>query len=186
VDEARLVVAAHPGFDDGYRDVEDAIARSWGYESRRRHGPVSSLNFYEPYVDAVMHDRLIHDFMVAVVAHGLFERHPHLHFASIENGAGWVPNAIAALRRFQRATRSALTSDPVEQFREHVWVTPFISDTVPALLEYMPVERILFGSDWPHAEGLADPKQYFDYLTTLSVDDRRKVMRDNARELTFP
>jgi hypothetical protein len=54
-----------------------------------------------------------------------------------------------------------------------------------ALLEPMPVERILFGSDWPQAEGLADPKQYFDYLTALSVDDRRKVMRDIARELTF-
>ena len=88
VEEARLVVATHPGFDDGYRDVEDALARSWGYESRRRQGPVSSLNFYEPFVDAVMHDRLIHDFMVAVVAHGLFERHPRLRLASIENGLG--------------------------------------------------------------------------------------------------
>jgi predicted TIM-barrel fold metal-dependent hydrolase len=67
-----------------------------------------------------------------------------------------------------------------------VWVTPFVGDTVPALLEHMPVERVLFGSDWPHAEGLADPKQYFDHLTMLSADDRRKVMRDNARELTFP
>jgi len=186
VEEARLVVAAHPGFDDGYRDVEDAVARSWGYQSRRRQGPVSSLQFYEPFVDAVMHDRLIHDFMVAVVAHGLFERHPQLHFASIENGAAWVPDAIGALRRFQRSSRPGLTSDLVEQFREHVWVTPFISDPLPALLEHMPVERILFGSDWPHAEGLAEPRQYLDYITMLSVDDRRKVMRDNARELTFP
>jgi predicted TIM-barrel fold metal-dependent hydrolase len=186
VDEARLVVAVHPGFDDGYRDVEDAVARSWGYESRRRQGPVSSLNFYEPFVDAVMHERLIHDFMVAVVAQGLFERHRGLRLASIENGAAWVPNALAALRRFHHSTRSAGGADPVEQFLEHVWVTPFVGDSVPALLEHLPVEQVLFGSDWPHAEGLADPKQYFDYLTELSVDEQRKIMRDNARRLTFP
>ncbi len=186
VNEARLVVAVHPGFDDGYRDVEDAVARSWGYQSRRRQGAVSSLNFYEPFVDAVMHDRLIHDFLVAVVAQGLFERHPDLRFASIENGAAWVPSVLAALRRFRRASNGVLKSNPVEQFREHVWVTPFVGDAVPALLEHMPVERILFGSDWPHAEGFADPKQYFEYLVTLSADDQCRIMRDNARDLTFP
>jgi DhnA family fructose-bisphosphate aldolase class Ia len=56
VAEARLVVACHPGFDDGYRDVENAVARSWGYESRRLQGPVSSLNFYEPIVGALEMD----------------------------------------------------------------------------------------------------------------------------------
>jgi hypothetical protein len=133
VDEAQLVVATHPGFDDGYRDVENALAQSWGYESRRRQGPVSSLNFYEPFVDAVMHDRLIHDFMVAVVAHGLFDRHPGLRFASIENGAAWVPDVLAALRRFHRLSRRALRGDPVEQFRQHVWVAPAVSEAVPAV-----------------------------------------------------
>jgi predicted TIM-barrel fold metal-dependent hydrolase len=185
VDEAQLVVATHPGFDDGYRDVENALAQSWGYESRRRQGPVSSLNFYEPFVDAVMHDRLIHDFMVAVVAHGLFDRHPGLRFASIENGAAWVPDVLAALRRFHRLSRRALRGDPVEQFRQHVWVAPAVSEAVPALLEHMPVERVLFGSDWPHAEGLADPKQYLEHLVMLSSDEQRKIMRDNARALTF-
>jgi len=146
---------------------------------------VSSLNFYEPFVDAVMHHRLIHDFMVAVVAHGLFERHPRLRLASIENGAGWVPDVLGALWRFRRASPGALKTDPVVQFRDHVWVTPFVDDAVPALLEHLPVERVLFGSDWPHAEGFADPKQYLDYLVTLPLGDQRKIMRDNARELTF-
>jgi predicted TIM-barrel fold metal-dependent hydrolase len=123
--------------------------------------------------------------MVAVVAHGLFDRHPGLRFASIENGAAWVPDVLAALRRFQRLSRRALRGDPVEQFRQHVWVAPAVSEAVPALLEHMPVERVLFGSDWPHAEGLADPKQYLEHLVMLSSDEQRKIMRDNARALTF-
>jgi predicted TIM-barrel fold metal-dependent hydrolase len=182
--EARLIVAAHPGFDDGYRDVENAVARAWGYESRRKPGSVSSLNFYEPLVGALMGQRLIHDFMVVVVAHGLFDRHPALRFASIENGVAWVPEAIRALRRLS-GTGDFGTSGArlVDVFHEHVWVTPFTDDDVLALLQHVPVERVLFGSDYPHAEGFAEPKQFLSLLEGISDDDQHRIMRDNAREL---
>jgi predicted TIM-barrel fold metal-dependent hydrolase len=47
------------------------------------------------------------------------------------------------------------------------------------------VERILFGSDWPHAEGLGHPRDFFKNVEEFSLDDQRKIMRTNARELTF-
>lgn len=181
VAEAKLIVANHPGFDDGYRDVENAVARSWGYGSRRKDGQMSSLNFYEPFVSAVMGQRLIHDFYCAIVYHGLFDRHPDLRFASIENGALWVPEVQTTLRTLSRSKGK----DMVEVFREHVWVTPFTQDRVDRLLEYMPEERLLFGSDWPHAEGFAEPKRYVERLEGLPIDIQRKIMRDNARQLTF-
>jgi predicted TIM-barrel fold metal-dependent hydrolase len=184
VAEARLIVAAHPGFDDGYRDVENAIARSWGYESRRKQGSVSSLNFYEPVVGALMGHRLIHDFMVVITAHGLFERHPGLRLASIENGVGWVPQAIGTLRRLSGGGAHGTSgSRLVDQFHEHVWVTPFTDDDVAGLLRHVPVERVLFGSDYPHAEGFAEPKQFIGLLDGVSTDDQRRIMRDNARAL---
>jgi predicted TIM-barrel fold metal-dependent hydrolase len=184
VAEARLVVACHPGFDDGYRDVENATARSWGYESRRHVGSVSSLNFYEPVVGALMGHRLIHDFMVVITAHGLFERHPGLRFASIENGVGWVPDAIRTLRRLSGTGEYGTTGTHlVDQFHEHVWVTPFTDDDVAALLEHVPVERVLFGSDYPHAEGFAEPKQFYTLLEGVSAEDQHRIMGDNAREL---
>jgi predicted TIM-barrel fold metal-dependent hydrolase len=179
VAEARLIVACHPGFDDGYRDVENALARSWGYESRRKQGVVSSLDFYEPVVGALMGHRLIHDFMVVIVAHGLFERHPALRVASIENGVAWVPGALATLRGLS----GTLGRDLVAEFHEHVWVTPFTHDDVPRLTELVPVERILFGSDYPHAEGFAEPKQFMSLLEGLSAGVQRRIMRDNARDL---
>jgi predicted TIM-barrel fold metal-dependent hydrolase len=182
VAEARLIVTCHPGFDDGYRDVENAVARSWGYESRRREGDVSSLNFYEPIVEALMGHRLIHDFTVVLVAHGLFERHPGLRLASVENGVTWVPEAIKTLATLSNK-RPKGRQNLVEQFHEHVWVTPFTDDDVPALLEIVPVERVLFGSDYPHAEGFAEPKQFLGLLETVSVDDQRRIMVDNARDL---
>ncbi len=186
VAEARLVVACHPGFDDGYRDVDDAVARAWGYPSRRRRGAVSSLNFYEPVVDALMSHRLIHDFLVVVIAHGLFDRHPGLRLASIENGVAWVPAALRTLAHLDTgglAGLDATSGKLVDQFRQHVWVTPFTDDDVPALLSHVPAERVLFGSDYPHAEGFAEPKQFLSLLHGVTADDTRKIMRDNARDL---
>jgi predicted TIM-barrel fold metal-dependent hydrolase len=60
-----------------------------------------------------------------------------------------------------------------------------VEDTVPELAEHIPVERILFGSDWPHAEGIEHPRDFFKKVEEFSIDDQRKIMVENARELTF-
>jgi predicted TIM-barrel fold metal-dependent hydrolase len=185
VADARLVMTAHAGFDDGYRDVEDAVARAWGYTSRRREGSVSSLSFYEPFVDAVMHHRLIHDFVAALIVHGLFERHPTLRLASIENGATWVPGLVRVLRRLHTQNPGMFKKSPVDQFHENVWISPFVEDSVVELANYVPVERILFGSDWPHAEGVPHPRDFFEKVADFSLADQRKIMRDNARGLVL-
>jgi hypothetical protein len=39
------------------------------------------------------------------------------------------------------------------------------------------------GSDWPHAEGLADPTDFVRELTAFSPAEQRLVMRDNAAGL---
>ena len=81
---------------------------------------MSSLSFYEPFVDAVMHHRLIHDFVAALIVHGLFERHPTLRLASIENGATWVPGLVRVLRRLQSQNPGMFKKNPVDQFHENV------------------------------------------------------------------
>jgi predicted TIM-barrel fold metal-dependent hydrolase len=75
--------------------------------------------------------------------------------------------------------------NPVDQFVESCWVAPFVEDSVPGLAEHLPVERILFGSDWPHAEGLGSPGDFFKNVEEFSLEDQRKIMRENARQLTF-
>ena len=48
----------------------------------------------------------------------------------------------------------------------------------------MGVDRVVFGSDWPHVEGLPEPLDYVAELKELDDDPRRLVLRDNARTLT--
>jgi predicted TIM-barrel fold metal-dependent hydrolase len=47
-------------------------------------------------------------------------------------------------------------------------------------------DRCLFGSDWPHTEGLPEPLDYLNELAPLPPDAVRRIMRDNVAELTRP
>jgi predicted TIM-barrel fold metal-dependent hydrolase len=76
--------------------------------------------------------------------------------------------------------------DPVELFRRHVWVSPFFEDDVIDLVDAVGVGNVVFGSDWPHVEGLADPSEFVDELAGLDADDVRRIMRTNAQELLTP
>lgn len=185
VQEAGIVVAPHLGYDEGYREVEEAVARAWGYGASERDGDTNALNVAEPFVQMLMKHRLIHDFAGALVAHGLFERFPKLRVAFIENGGTWVGPLLHGLELLGAQHPGMFKTSPVDQFVEHCWVAPFVEDSVDDLALRLPAERILFGSDWPHAEGLGEPKDFFNGLGSFSPDAQRRIMRDNARELTF-
>ncbi len=81
---------------------------------------------------------------------------------------------------------SAFASDPVEAFRRHVWVAPFYEDDLAVLKEVLGVDRLLFGSDWPHAEGLAEPTAFARDLRRhrFGEDEIRTIMVENGRSLT--
>jgi len=184
IEEAGVVVTAHAGFEDGYTDVASAVAATWGVDSSPRDGDdaadgAATLTYH------LMKHRLVQDFATVLVAHGLFERFPGLRLAFIENGAEWVKPLLHTLAMLSGQNPGMFLSDPVEQFIEHCWVAPFVEDSVEELAEHLPVDRILFGSDWPHAEGMAEPREFLANVASFSLEDQRKIMGDNARSLTF-
>lgn len=185
VEEARMVVAPHAGFEDGYLEVEEAHARAWGYRTGQRQGDTDALTLMEPFVQMLMKHRLVHDFAAALVAHKLFERFPRLRIAFIENGGTWVPGLLHSLDVLSAQNLGMFERSPRDQFIEHCWVAPFVEDDITELAEHLPVERILFGSDWPHAEGMAHPRDFFANVASFSIDDQRRIMVENARELTL-
>lgn len=185
VREAGIVVAPHAGFEDGYREVDDAVARAWGLTSSQHVGDTNALTLHDPLMKLVMKHRVVHDFAAALVCHKLFERFPGLHIAFIENGGTWVGPLLHGLELAAAQNPGLFATSPIDQFVEHCWVAPFVEDSVEELNTHLPVERILFGSDWPHAEGVGHPRDFFENVATFSLDDQRKIMVDNARQLTF-
>ncbi len=113
----------------------------------------------------------------------MFARHPTLRVASIENGSDWLHTLVKRLRKQANQTPWVFPEDPLDTIRQHVWVTPYCEEDLPKLAELVGVERILFGSDWPHGEGLAEPIDFVKELDGFDEPSVRRIMRDNALEL---
>ena len=62
--------------------------------------------------------------------------------------------------------------DPIESFREHVWVAPFYEDNITHLRDLHGADRILLGSDWPHPEGLSEPRAWLTITKSRSGCER--------------
>ena len=171
--EAGTLVAYHSG-ESGYH----RYAVEWGESSEMeafRHNPFTNITSA---------DRPIYDTMAALICHGVFTRHPKVRVATIESGSEWVPTLVRKMKKsFKQAPKAFPGGDPVEQLRDHVWVSPYYEDDLLALKESIGAERIVFGSDYPHAEGLADPSTFVNDLGGFTDAEIRLIMRENARGL---
>ena len=175
VNESGVAVGIHSG-DAGYgRYINDW--EPYGSLEAFRHSPLRSV---------ISSDRPPFETMAALVCQGLFDRFPNVRVASIEAGAEWVPALLKKLAKAYGQMPAAFTSDPVEAFRRHVWVAPFYEDDLAGLKEVLGVDRLLFGSDWPHAEGLPEPTAFARDLRRhrFGEEEIRTIMVENGRSLT--
>jgi predicted TIM-barrel fold metal-dependent hydrolase len=176
---ARLAEAGVPvGFhlsDSGYLQ----FAAAWGGKSE--FDPFGSKP--DPLDQMIVDDRAIHDTMASMIGHGVFTRHPKLRAVSIENGSYFVFRLVKRLKKVANNHPKLFPVDPVEQLRNNVWVAPYYEDDLDELAKVIGVDKILFGSDWPHGEGLADPLSFIEEMATFNEAEVRQVMRDNALNL---
>ena len=123
------------------------------------------------------------DYFATVICDGLFDRFPNLRMATIEQGSGWVFPLLKKLEKAYGQMPYAFKRDPLETFAKHVWVSPYYEDDLHGLRDAIGSDHILFGSDYPHAEGLADPVSFVNDLGGFSKDEVQLIMRDNATAL---
>jgi predicted TIM-barrel fold metal-dependent hydrolase len=175
VNEAGVTVALHGG-DSGY----SAHVSAWEPDTEAK------AFFATPLYRALTNNRAITETMLAVLCHRVLERHPRVRLASIENGSGWVPHVLKLVERSAAMTPGWFGEPPTDVFRRQVWVSPFWEDDPVTAVATIGADRTLFGSDWPHIEGLADPASYRDELAGLPPEAIDRVMQGNALELTSP
>ena len=68
-------------------------------------------------------------------------------------------------------------------FKRNIWVHPFHEDDPMDVVRLIGADRVLFGSDYPHPEGLAEPTSYVDQLAELPHDDIARIMGGNLAEV---
>src|SRR6185503_10935412 len=125
-------------------------------------------------------------FFATLIFDRLFERFPTLRIASVENGSQFLGPLLRDLHATAKKYVGWFHDDPVETFRQHVWVNPFWEDDVRETVAHVGPERVIFGSDWPHIEGMPRPLDYTAELVSFDAAARRRILRDNARGLNTP
>ncbi len=162
--------------DDSYRYE---LGKIWGW------GNVNVPARHIPPLHRIIsgHGRPIHDTVVSLLYGKLFERFPALRVGTIELGCAWVPEL---LRNLEEAGQGDLSEHPLDTFRKHVWVAPFENEDIAGLAKAIGTDRVLFGSDYPHTDGLAEPASFKEVLRDFDQDAVRRILRDNARALVTP
>lgn len=157
-------------------------------------GYAEFLNAWEPgdeflpfkptaFRSLAMGHRPIEDAMGALVCHGALSRNPELRILSIENGAEWVPHLFKGLKGVYKKMPNAFAEDPIEAFKRCIYISPFWEDNFVDIVKMVGSDRVVFGSDWPHPEGLADPLTFVDELSGLDQEDVEKIMGGNLMKL---
>jgi len=171
VNEAGITVVAHIGatrHDSNGYDVKNQDVLSMGPKP-------SVTNFHRA--------RNINDFLASLLFDRLFERYPNLRIASVENGSEFLGDLLKALAHSKERTPTFYTDDPVDSFKEHVWVNPFWEDDISEIIDFMGEDHVIVGSDWPHMEGLKHPRDIFDEIENIPLSVQTKILRDNTAAL---
>src|SRR3546814_10025813 len=128
--------------------------------------------------------RPIEDAVAAMICHGALSRFPQLKISVIENGSSWVEPLMKAMADGYKKMPQDFPEDPIEVFKRNISISPFWEEDLGALAELIGEDNVLFGSDYPHPEGLADPVSYVNELQGVSEETVRKIMGGRSEEHT--
>jgi predicted TIM-barrel fold metal-dependent hydrolase len=205
VNEARVLVCLHLG-NSGYMEHYSAdwgenpdpegVRSDPGAQGGIRMPDHGSLGRSAFQWTMLYRDRPIMETIAILIYHNLFGRFPDIRVASVENGSIWVPYLLRAMDNMKGMGRNGpwpngyVKGRPSEVFRNHVYVSPHhYGEDIGALVDLLGVEHVLFGSDFPHAEGMSGVEDYQERAGEFAdklghpPDTTRRIMRDNGMRL---
>jgi predicted TIM-barrel fold metal-dependent hydrolase len=173
VQELDLVVGMHSG-DPGYSRYLNEWEGLGNQEMTiSRHGRRPNAAFT---VLSSEKDNLV-DALASIIGHGLATRFPKLRFMPVEFGAGWIRPFYEKLQRHWDERPVLFDENPVEVFERSVWVHAFHEPDPAGLIEMgIPVDHIMWGSDFPHPEGMGDPLAYSEVVADLPPEHQALIM----------
>ena len=175
VQEAGILVGMHAS-DDGYqRFLNEWDGRTSEHQPFTKPSPFSLLVSSEY--------RSIRDTVYSIIGHGLATRFPDLRFMPVENGSQWVPTALKQFAKLYERSPGAFDENPLEAFQRSIVIHPFFEEDVLNIVELVGTDNVVFGSDFPHPEGLGDPLRFVDEIEPLSEDDKAKIMGGTLSKL---
>jgi predicted TIM-barrel fold metal-dependent hydrolase len=167
----------------GMHASDDGLTRYYNMWEGKPDGEHLPFSGPSAFTD-IMHTqgRGIFDTLASLVGHGLLSRFPSLRILPVENGSGWVRPLVQALGNSYDRNAHLYAEDPLMVLKRNVWIHPFHEENPRELIDLMGADRVVFGSDFPHAEGMSEPLSYVDELEGLPKEDIARVMGGNLAE----
>jgi predicted TIM-barrel fold metal-dependent hydrolase len=170
VQELDIVVGMHSG-DPGYvrylNEWEGLPNETLPFKRAGTPAFTSLSSQKNPLVDA----------LASIIGHGVASRFPKLKFMPVEFESSWIRPFVQKLRSTYETSAVLFDEDPFEVFIRNVYLHAFHEPDPKGLLDLgIPANRLMFGSDFPHPEGMADPLAYSDVVAGLPKQDQALIM----------
>ncbi|WP_197028885.1 amidohydrolase family protein [Blastococcus sp. URHD0036] len=175
VQEAGVLVGMHSSDDGSRRYVNEWDGITDEFQPFAKASPFAALVGSEY--------RSIRDCIYSIVGHGLATRFPGIRFMPIENGSQWVHTALKQFQKVYERDPGSFDEDPVVAFRRSFVVHPFFEEDVLTIVDLIGADRVVFGSDYPHPEGLGDPLSFVDEIEPLPEADKAQIMGSTLAKL---
>ena len=182
---------SHPAFEPVWTAAEELGVAIGIHEGSSN--TIQTLGMDRPFNPLILH-AVSHAFeqMLAcaqLMVFGVMERHPDLRFVFLEAGGGWAPYWLYRLDEQLHGFGGfcpELRRRPSEYFARQCWVSFEVDEpTLPALAPFVGVDRIVWGSDYPHHDATfpGAVKALRDVIRPMSEADQAKVLGANAADL---
>lgn len=123
--------------------------------------------------------------LLALIEGGVLERHPGLRVAFLESGCGWLPYWLWRLdeeyKNLYFEVKNHIKIKPSEYFHRQCFVVIDPSEPyLPQIIEYIGVDNLMFGSDYPHMDHHPEiVNQFVELEACLSPQTIQKIAYDN-------
>jgi predicted TIM-barrel fold metal-dependent hydrolase len=175
VQEADVLVGMHASDSGTNRYVNEFEGRD------NEFLPFAARSAFVEFLSA--ETRMISDVVASIIGHGMATRFPKLRILPVENGSAWVRPLLDRLEKVYARKPELFDEDPVAVFERNIWVHPFHEEDPEGLIDLVGVDKVCFGSDYPHPEGLYDPVTYVDAIEGLPAADQAKIMGGNLAKI---
>jgi predicted TIM-barrel fold metal-dependent hydrolase len=125
----------------------------------------------------------VSDYLASMIGHGALTRFPGLKLAIVEFFTDWVRPMVHQFQVAYERAPQLFDEDPMVVLRRNVFLHVFHDPDPVELISLIGVDNCMFGSDFPHPEGLRDPLAFAEEITSLPRADQERVMGGNLAEL---
>ncbi len=123
------------------------------------------------------------DLIASMIGHGMLTRFPRLKVVIVEHFNEWTRPMLDQFASAYEKAPVLFDEDPIEVLRRNIWIHIFHDPDPVELINRLGVSNSMFGSDFPHPEGLRDPLAFSEDVSSLPLEDQKAVMGGNLAGL---